>query len=94
VSLSINIVEFPEGCEIKESSKNFNKQGGTIGRATDNYWMLSDPDCYLSSYHSSISYQDGFYFLVDTSTNGTFLNGSGEPIGRGNKIQLLDGVEF
>jgi type VI secretion system FHA domain protein len=94
VSLSINIVEFPEGCEIEESSKIFNEQGGTIGRASDNFWKLNDPDCYLSSHHSSISYQGGNYFLIDTSTNGTFLNGAGEPIGRGNKIQLQDGDEF
>ncbi|MFV1982588.1 MAG: type VI secretion system-associated FHA domain protein TagH [Thiohalomonadales bacterium] len=94
MSLSISIVEFPEGCKITETSMKFNEQGGTIGRASDNYWTLVDPDRFLSSHHSSISYQSGSYFLIDTSTNGTFLNGSGEPIGKGNKVKLQDGDKF
>jgi len=89
----MTIIEFPENCTVKESSKTFGEQGGTIGRGEENYWVLSDPDCYLSSCHSQISFENGAYLLTDISTNGTFLNGSREPMGNGNKVQLQDGDE-
>jgi len=94
MSLLISIIEFPENCAVSESSKTFGEQGGTIGRSVDNYWVLSDPDCFLSSRHSEIEFEGGHYILTDISTNGTFLNGSREPMGKGNKVQLQDGDEI
>lgn len=94
MSLLMTIIEFPENCTVKESSKTFGEQGGTIGRGSENYWVLSDPDCYLSSSHSQITFENGGYLLTDISTNGTFLNGSREPMGNGNKVQLQDGDEI
>jgi len=90
----MTIIEFPENCTVQESSKTFGEQGGTIGRGSENYWILSDPDCYLSSCHSQISFENGIYILTDISTNGTFLNGSREPMGKGNNVQLQDGDEI
>ena len=94
MSLLLTIIEFPENCTVQEPSKTFGEQGGTIGRDTDNYWVLSDPDCYLSSCHSKITFEQGAYILTDMSTNGTFLNGSREPLGKGSKVQLQDGDEI
>ncbi|VAW91006.1 Uncharacterized protein ImpI/VasC [hydrothermal vent metagenome] len=94
MSLLMTIIEYPENCTVQESSKTFGEQGGTIGRGAENYWILSDPDCYLSSCHSQISFENGVYLLTDISTNGTFLNGSREPMGKGNKVQLQDGDEI
>jgi len=94
MSLLLSIIESPENCSVTESSKTFGEQGGTIGRAAENYWVLSDPECFLSSHHSKISYENGCYVLTDLSTNGTFLNSSREPIGKGNKVQLQDGDEI
>lgn len=94
MSLLISIIEFPENCTVAESTKTFGEQGGTIGRAAENYWVLSDPDCFLSSSHSEVTFENGHYILTDTSTNGTFLNGSREPMGKGNKVQLQDGDEI
>ena len=94
MSLLMTIIEFPENCTVQESSKTFGEQGGTIGRGPENHWVLSDPDCYLSSCHSQISFENGVYLLTDMSTNGTFLNGAREPMGKGNKVQLQDGDEI
>ncbi len=94
MSLLISIIEFPDNCTVSESSKTFGEQGGTIGRAADNYWVLSDPDCFLSSSHSEVTFENGHYVLTDTSTNGTFLNGSREPMGKGSKVELQDGDEI
>ena len=58
------------------------KQGGSIGRAHDNDWVLPDPKRYISSHHARISFRNGGYFVEDTSTNGVFLNDDNEPLGR------------
>jgi type VI secretion system FHA domain protein len=55
---------------------------------------LDDPDKYMSSVHTEISVENGQYFLVDISTNGTFFNGSSEPLGSGNKVILAEGDRF
>ncbi len=94
MSILLSIIESPENCAITESSKTFGEQGGTIGRGTENYWVLNDPECFLSSQHSQISFENGVYVLTDLSTNGTFLNGSREPMGKGNQVQLQDGDEI
>ena len=48
----------------------------TIGRAPDNDWVLPDPEMVLSRKHCRVSYQNGYYFLTDTSVNGVFINQS------------------
>jgi type VI secretion system protein ImpI len=53
--------------------KVFNATGGTIGRLRENYWSLPDP--YVSSRHAVIRFENGVYYLEDTSTNGVFVNG-------------------
>lgn len=72
-------------------SRSFTEQGGTIGRGDSNDWVLSDPDRFLSSRHCGISFEGGQYYLTDMSTNGTFINGAPEPVGKGGKIPLNSG---
>ena len=71
--------------------KVFSVHGGSIGRASDNEWVLPDPDIYLSSHHANIDYRDGAYYLTDTSTNGVFVNDADLPVGKGAPIRLYDG---
>ena len=94
MSLLLTIIQSPASTEIKESTRTFTEQGGSIGRGADNQWVLEDPERYLSSRHCQISHQDGQFRLMDTSTNGTFLNGSPEPLGKGNSTSLKDGDRF
>lgn len=65
--------------------------GGSIGRARDNDWVLSDPNCYLSAHHARIECRLGSFYLHDTSTNGVFVNGGTVPIGRRNIYPLRGG---
>jgi len=69
----------------------FHEEGGTIGRALENDWILPDPDRYISSRHATIDHQSGAYYLADTSTNGVYVNGEDEPLGKGNPRRLFDG---
>ena len=94
MSIVISIVKLPEGAVDTKATHTFALQGGTIGRSSDNDWILEDPERFISSKHSQISFENGQYYITDLSTNGTFSNGAAEPIGKGNTIQLNDGDKF
>ena len=75
----------------ERSSFVFEAAGGSIGRAHDNHWVLPDPQRYLSAHHARIQYRHGGYFIEDTSTNGLYLNGDEEPLGRRGPQHLRAG---
>ncbi len=91
MALNLSIIKSPAGVSLSVSDKAFDEQGGSIGRGDSNDWVLSDPDRFLSSRHCSISFESGQYFLTDTSTNGTFINGSPEPLGKGGRVPISHG---
>lgn len=69
----------------------FREEGGTIGRSLQNDWILPDPDRFISGRHATIDFKGGIYYLIDTSTNGVYVNGDCEPIGKGNPRRLFNG---
>ena len=74
-----------------DSVREYYEDGGTIGRSLQNDWILPDPDRYISGRHATIDYRGGMYYLADTSSNGVYMNGEMEPIGKGNPRRLFDG---
>jgi type VI secretion system FHA domain protein len=74
-----------------DAVREFREDGGTIGRSLQNDWILPDPDRFISGRHATIDYKGGIYYLVDTSTNGVYMNGDCEPIGNGNPRRLFNG---
>ncbi|MDH3274453.1 MAG: type VI secretion system-associated FHA domain protein TagH [Gammaproteobacteria bacterium] len=74
-----------------DAVREFREDGGTIGRSLQNDWILPDPDRFISARHATIDYKGGIYYLVDTSTNGVYMNGDCEPIGNGNPRRLFNG---
>ena len=75
----------------EQSTKVFGVHGGTIGRSTDNEWILPDPERYLSGKHARVDFRAGTYVLVDTSSNGTYVNGAQVPLGKYHDYLLRDG---
>src|SRR5271165_654245 len=75
----------------QHSTKVFGVHGGTIGRGTDNAWILPDPERYLSGKHARIDFRAGSYVLVDTSSNGTYVNSAQVPLGKYHDYVLKDG---
>ena len=75
----------------ERSTKVFGVHGGTIGRSTDNEWILPDPERYLSGKHARVDFRAGTYVLVDTSSNGTYVNGAQVPLGKYHDYVLKDG---
>ncbi len=71
--------------------KEFGQEGGTLGRSVECDWVLPDGQRYLSNRHASIDYRSGSYYIIDTSTNGVYVNGADTPVGRGKPQRLFSG---
>jgi type VI secretion system FHA domain protein len=63
----------------------------TVGRARENDWVLPDPDHHLSRQHCVIERRGDGFCVVDTSSNGVFVNGETAPLGRGHERGLGQG---
>jgi type VI secretion system protein len=69
----------------------FGVSGGSIGRSSENDWVLPDDMRYVSGRHARIVYHQGRYILQDTSSNGTFINDIERPLGSQNPHELKTG---
>ena len=63
------------------------RRGALVGRADTCDWSLPDPQRHISSRHCEIKFHDDGYWLSDTSTNGTFVNGSSNPVQGEHRIE-------
>lgn len=75
----------------EDAEFSFGPEGGTIGRSLKSDWVLPDPERFISGQHATIDYQAGSYYLADTSSNGVYVNGAIEPLGKGHPRRLFDG---
>jgi len=94
MSLLVSIIKAPESVAVFDTSKTITSEGGTIGRGASNSWVLDDPERFLSSTHCQFSFENGQFYLIDQSTNGTFFNGSPDPMGKGSKLPVNDQDTF
>ena len=72
-------------------SRVFGVNGGTVGRAPGNDWILPDPRRVVSGHHFEVQFHSGKYWLIDTSTNGVFINDADEPASDTGRVELNDG---
>jgi type VI secretion system protein len=91
MALRLQIVSRHRQSLGERSIKEFGQNGGTIGRSLESDWVLPDGQRFLSSRHASIDFRSGSYYLIDTSTNGVYVNGANQPVGRGNPQRLFAG---
>ena len=61
-------------------------RGAIIGRSMTCEWALPDDTRTLSGRHCEIQYRQNDYFLIDDSTNGTFLGDATERLSGAHKI--------
>jgi type VI secretion system protein len=69
----------------------FGAAGGTIGRSSDNDWVLPDPQRYVSAHHARIRFSQGQFELEDTSTNGLYVNDDEQPVKEYGSYRLKHG---
>jgi len=62
----------------------FSSQGGSIGRSDLCDWTLFDQERFISKKHAEIFFQNNQFYVSDTSTNGIFINNTGNLLGSGN----------
>lgn len=91
MDLILTVTAGPDGANMLNHTKAFDQNGGTVGRADSNNWVLPDPTRVVSSRHAVITHNGSNFELQDASTNGTYLNDSDAPIGSGNAQALNDG---
>lgn len=91
VEVSVLSVKGHPPAEVMDVS--FDQDGGTIGRLAekkDNHLFLPDPDRYISRIHAKISYQEGHFYLTDSSIDGTYLRNRDTCI-HGDSARIADG---
>lgn len=89
MTLRLTIENVPSLSSGDPVVKELDGHGLVIGRAGHVDWTLPDPQALISSVHCEIDFNNGTYWLTDRSTNGTFINGSGERLSAPR--QLNDG---
>lgn len=60
----------------------------SFGRSEQCDWHLPDPEKIISSSHGYVEQQSDGYYVVDTSTNGLFVNHSVTALGKNQKHKL------
>ena len=91
MALQLEIVSEHRDIVGDDAVRVFHENGGTIGRSLQNDWILPDPDRFISGRHATIDFKGGAYYLADTSSNGVYINGDCEPLGKGNPRRLFNG---
>ena len=89
MSLTLSMLRCPD--DVAPETRTVAGGEFSIGRGPENDWVLADPERGLSKRHCVVAYRGGGWQVADLSTNGTFLNREGEPIGRGQLRDLRDG---
>lgn len=69
-----NVPNLPDGGPVTVTVRG--ERGIDIGRSPSLDWTLPDSSRTISGKHCEVRWREGGYWLVDVSTNGTFLNGS------------------
>lgn len=81
-----NYDRLPDGGPLEFT---IDKRGFDFGRDQHLDWTLPDRNKVISGKHCEVRYYDGAYWLTDTSTNGTFLNGASKRLQ--SPYRLADG---
>jgi type VI secretion system protein ImpI len=90
ITLTIdNLDSLPDGGPTRFQTKN---RSFEIGREQHLDWTLPDPGRYISGRHCEIRYENGGYWLYDTSTNGVFVNGSSQRVKSPYRLQDGDRI--
>jgi type VI secretion system protein ImpI len=87
-----NMPSLPDGGPVSIAISG--KRGLDVGRDQYLDWVLPDPSRVVSGKHCEIRYQDGGYWLRDTSTNGTFVNQNPRRLTDPHRLQNGDRIEI
>ena len=89
--LRLEVVAFHDQPPEEQNVCIFSEHGGSIGRSDDNDYVLPDTESVISRTHAQIAYENARYYLIDLSTNGTFVNDSQDRLEPGRQYLINDG---
>ncbi|MGD9006467.1 MAG: type VI secretion system-associated FHA domain protein TagH [Desulfobacteraceae bacterium] len=87
--LTIKAISYKGQPLISPIEAVFDEQGGTLGRSPRNHLVLMDNEKVVSGEHGTITYENGNYYYIDTSLNGTRVTNRNQRIHH-QKIRLKD----
>jgi type VI secretion system protein len=82
MSLRLRVVSDHRRQLAERQTVVFGVSGGSIGRSSENDWVLPDPLRYVSAHHARVHFRDGHFYLEDLSTNGAYVNDRPEPLSK------------
>ena len=96
MSLTLQVISYKGQPPPEQLEGSFDQYGGTIGRFPENrknHLTLPDPDKFISRKHALIKYENGSYYLTDTSLDGTYILNRNQRVHR-STVQLCDGDQL
>ena len=91
--LKVKVISYRGHSPVERSEASFDQNGGTIGRSPErrkNHLTLPDPEQFISRRHASITFENGLYYLTDTSVDGTYIQNKNMRVYRDTAV-LADG---
>jgi type VI secretion system FHA domain protein len=89
VTLTLEITESTEATPRDSARHRFGEEGGSIGRAATNSWVLSHSK--VSGQHAQITFRNGVFYIQDTSRNGVSVNSPENRLARSRPYALKAG---
>jgi type VI secretion system FHA domain protein len=89
VTLTLEIATSSEANPRDATRHVFGEQGGAIGRAATNSWVLTHNK--VSGQHAQITFRNGVFYIQDTSRNGISVNSPENRLARNRPYALKAG---
>lgn len=93
MALSLKLLTYKGEPLSEPKLVTFQSGDGTIGRSDDNTLVLPDRDKFVSRHHASTHYENGFYYLTDSSLGGVFIDNDPDPLHNAS-TQLSNGMRL
>lgn len=94
MELVFDMVSAPQNLDGTAASKTFRLAGGIIGRSENCDWVLPDRNRVVSGKHALVTFDNGAFYLTDTSSNGIHFKDSGMPMVKGEPVRIEHGNVF
>ncbi|WP_339846478.1 type VI secretion system-associated FHA domain protein TagH [uncultured Halopseudomonas sp.] len=94
MELIMDLVGQPQFVTNSPVSKTFRQAGGMIGRSEECDWVIPDRKRVVSSRHAEVSFQEGSFYLTDTSSNGILLKATNTPLPKGKPQRIEHGALY
>jgi type VI secretion system protein len=91
MSLTLTVLSFKNQPINEIDSVLIGNAGGGIGRSDDNALVLPDTEKFVSRHHAMISFENGGYYLSDTSLGGVYMSNREAPLHNATE-RIADGI--